>query len=185
MCKRTICLVSVLLLAGSAVASAATQGPVGWWKFDETAGTTAADSVGGNNGTLLAGPTWVAGKMNGGLQLDGTDDYVNLPIGNLINTLSSTTFSVWVNWAGSASGSWQRIFDFGSGTSIYAFLAANRGGTDSPRFAMRSATVGEQIVTAPAALASGWHHMAVAIDSAAMTITLFVDGAPVATGASG
>ena len=106
----------------------ATPGPVGWWKFDETAGTIAADSVGGQNGTLLPadpdgkglGPKWVAGKLDGGLQrrADGTaNDYVHLPIGDLINTLESTTFAVWVNWAGSSGGSWQRIFDFGSGTT--------------------------------------------------------------------
>ncbi len=196
MSKRAICLVAVLLLAGSAVASAATSGPVGWWKFDETSGTTAADSAGKNNGTLLPadpnskglGPHWVTGgEFNGAIEFRGgaggtASDYVQLPIGNLINTLSSATFAVWANWGGSSGGDWQRIFDFGSGTSIYAFLAANRAGTQSPRFAMRSATVGEQTVTAPATLASGWHHLAVTVDSAAMTLTLFLDAAPVATG---
>jgi hypothetical protein len=190
--KRMICLVAALLLAGSAVVSAATPGPVGWWKFDETAGVKAADAVGGRSGDLLPpdpnnkglGPKWVTGKIGGAIEFNGTGAYVQLPIGDLINTLSSSTFAVWVNWAGSSTGSWQRIFDFGSGTSIYAFLAANRSGTQSPRFAMRSATVGEQIVTAPAALGTGWHHLAVAIDSAAMKLTLFVDGAAVASGAT-
>ena len=191
MCKRLICLTMALLLMGPALAGAASPGPVGWWKFDETSGTTAADSVGGRNGTLLPpdpngkglGPKWVPGKMGGGLQFDGgaagtASDYVQLPIGDLINTLESTTFAVWVNWAGSG-GDWQRILDFGSGTSIYAFLSANRGGTASPRFAMRSATVGEQIVTAPATLGTGWHHLAVAINSVTMTMQMYVDGAMV------
>ncbi|MCL5280422.1 MAG: discoidin domain-containing protein [Planctomycetes bacterium] len=184
MCQRLICLTSVLLLAGAAIVSAATPGPVGWWKFDETSGTTAIDSAGGRNGSLLPpdpngkglGPKWVAGKFGGAVELDGSNDYVELPIGDLINTLESTTFAVWVNWAGSSTGSWQRIFDFGSGTSVYAFLAANRSGTQSPRFAMRSATVGEQVVTAPAALGTGWHHLAVAIDSATMTMQMYLDG---------
>ena len=194
MCKKLICLTTVLLLLGPALASAASPGPVGWWKFNETSGTVAADSAGGRNGKLLPadpngqglGPQWVAGKFDGGIRFDGSNDYVELPIGDLINTLESTTFAVWVNWAGSSTGSWQRILDFGSGTTIYAFLAANRSGTQSPRFAMRSATVGEQIVTAPSgALATpGWHHLAVAIDSAAMRLTLFVDGAAVASGAT-
>ncbi len=196
MCKRLICLTSVLLLAGSAVVCAATPGPVGWWKFDETSGTTAVDSVGGRNGTLLPadpdgkglGPKWVPGTMGGGLQVDGgaagtTSDYVQLPIGDLISTLESTTFAVWVNWAGSG-GDWQRILDFGSGTTVYAFLSANRGGTASPRFAMRTATVGEQIVTAPATLGTGWHHLAVAIDSATMTMQMYLDGALVRSAAT-
>src|SRR5512136_1547770 len=131
MSKKMICLVSMLLLAGSAVVSAAAPGPVGWWKFDETSGTVAADSVGGRNGALLPadpngqglGPKWTAGKFDGAINLDGSNDYVQLPIGDLISALESTTFAVWVNWAGSASGSWQRILNFGSATSIYAFLA--------------------------------------------------------------
>ncbi len=196
MCKRLICVTSVLLLAGSAVASAASPGPVGWWKFDETSGTTAADSVGGRNGTLLPadpagqglGPKWVPAKIGGGLQFDGgaagtASDYVQLPIGDLISTLESTTFAVWVNWAGSG-GDWQRILDFGSGTTAYAFLSANRGGTASPRFAIRTATVGEQIVNAPATLGTGWHHLAVAIDSATMTMQMYLDGALVRSAAT-
>ncbi len=191
MCKKLICLTTALLLLGPALASTASPGPVGWWKFNETSGTTTIDSVGGRNGTLLPadpdgkglGPKWVPGKLDGGLQFDGgaagtASDYVQLPIGDLINTLESTTFAVWVNWAGSG-GDWQRILDFGSGTSVYAFLSANRGGTASPRFAMRTATVGEQIVNAPATLGTGWHHLAVAIDSATMTMKMYVDGAMV------
>jgi hypothetical protein len=196
MSKRMIGLVSVLLLAGSAVASAGLD-PVGWWKFDETSGAVAADSVGGRNGTLLPpdpnaaglGPQWVAGKIGGGLRFAGTasGNYVELPIGDLISTLESATFAVWVNWGGSSAGSWQRILDFGSGTNPinYAFLAANRSGTQSPRFAMCSGPlgIGEQTVTAPSGVfGTGWHHLAVSIDSATMKMTLCVDGLAVATG---
>ena len=183
MCKRTICLVSVLLLAGSAVVSAATPGPVGWWKFDETAGTTAADAVGGHNGTLLGGPTWVAGKMNGALQFDGTDDYVDLPIGSLISTLSDITVATWADFS-NAGGAWQRIFDFGSGTGIYMFLCPRVGTNGTIRFAIRTAAVGEQVVNSPATLPSGWHHVAVTIDAATKTIKLYQDAALVGSGAT-
>jgi hypothetical protein len=47
---------------------------------------------------------------------------------------------------------------------------------------MRSATVGEQILTAPAALTTGWHHVAVAIDSTTMTMKLYIDGQTAASG---
>ena len=54
---------------------------VSHWKFDETSGTTAMDSAGSNNGTLLGGPTWVPnGGINGGaLYFDGVDDQVRVP----------------------------------------------------------------------------------------------------------
>jgi YVTN family beta-propeller protein len=46
----------------------------GWWKFDETSGTTAGDVSGnGNNGTVY-GATW----SGGALSFDGVDDYVNV-----------------------------------------------------------------------------------------------------------
>ncbi len=166
--------------------------PVGWWKFDETSGAVAADSAGDRDGTLLPpdpnakglGPQWVAGKIGGGLRFAGTasGNYVDLPIGDLMSTLQSATFAVWVNWAGSG-GDWQRVLDFGSGMATYAFLAANRGGTASPRFAMKNDLIGigEQIVTASATLGTGWHHMAVSIDSATMRLMLCIDGVSVAT----
>ena len=43
----------------------ASTSPVAYLKFDETSGTTAADSSGhGWHGTLVNAPTWVAGKIN-------------------------------------------------------------------------------------------------------------------------
>ena len=51
------------------------------WKLDEMEGIVAEDSAGDNNGTLYGDPTWqpTGGKVNGALQFDGTDDYVNTP----------------------------------------------------------------------------------------------------------
>ncbi|MBT8144227.1 MAG: LamG domain-containing protein, partial [Gammaproteobacteria bacterium] len=56
-------------------------GPIAHWKLDETSGTTAVDSVGGNDGTLInwpASPDWVPGKLNGGLSFDGNNDYIDV-----------------------------------------------------------------------------------------------------------
>ena len=173
---------AVLSVAGSA--ARADVNPVGWWPLDDGAGTAVADVSGNaNHGVVTGNAAWTTGKFDGALSFDGTDDYVTLPIGSLLSTLESTTFTLWANWAGSG-GDWQRIIDFGSGTSTYAFLSANRGGTSSPRFAIRTASVGEQILTAPATLPTGWHHLAVAMDSATMTMTMYLDGMPVVSGAT-
>jgi hypothetical protein len=155
--------------------------PVGWWKLDETAGTVAADSSeNANDGTLLGDPQWVDGKIGGALQLDGAGDYVDLPIGELLSTLSDATVTAWVNWSGTG-GIWQRIFDFGSGTGTYMFLSpSTNAGTF--RFAIRTATVGEQVAQMTPILPTGWHHVAVSIDSATKVITLYLDGARGGTG---
>ena len=52
------------------------------YKFEETSGTTTADSSGvGQTGTLtnMSGAEWTSGKFGGGLSFDGTNDYVNVP----------------------------------------------------------------------------------------------------------
>jgi hypothetical protein len=71
-------------------------GLVGWWKFDETQGNQASDSSGNNlNGSLVGGPKWQpsGGKIDGALELDGNDDYVET---NDTTDLSNWTISVWV-----------------------------------------------------------------------------------------
>ena len=54
MCKKLICLVSLISVLGLCPHLAHGEaGFVGYWKLDESLGTTAADSAGGdNNGTL-------------------------------------------------------------------------------------------------------------------------------------
>jgi hypothetical protein len=50
-----------------------------WWKFDDQAGTTAADSAGDNHAVLKDGPTWVKTERGGALAFDGRDDVVQAP----------------------------------------------------------------------------------------------------------
>lgn len=54
--------------------------PVAYWKFDETSGSIAEDSITIHDGTLTNFPTndsqWVTGYHGGALDFDGTNDYV-------------------------------------------------------------------------------------------------------------
>ena len=51
------------------------------WKLDEKEGTIAKDSIGGYDGTVNGNPLWqpAGGKLVGGLEFDGADDYVSTP----------------------------------------------------------------------------------------------------------
>jgi hypothetical protein len=73
-------LMGVFLVLGLLV-SCADADLVGYWQFDDGAGNIATDKSGnGNNGTLIGGPTWIAGTVGGGaLSFDGTDDMVEIP----------------------------------------------------------------------------------------------------------
>ncbi len=81
-----------------AKSTAPTSGLVGYWKFDEGTGLSAADSSGNNNnGTLINGPTWtIAGKINGGLTFDGVDSYVSVPRTSSLTLNGKWTLAAWV-----------------------------------------------------------------------------------------
>jgi prepilin-type N-terminal cleavage/methylation domain-containing protein len=152
---------------------------VGHWKLDETSGSIAADSSYSNDGTLynMSSPgCWVTGQINNGLDFDGSNDYVSLPIGSVISSLTNCTIAVWVNWDGGSS--WQRIWDFGTGTTRNMFLTSNNGTNGRPRFAITtSGTGGEDQTTAPSALSTGrWYHIAVTIDADNHTHKMYIDG---------
>ncbi len=142
------------------------------------------DTSGKNyNGTIYGTTSYETGYAGQALVLNGGNAYVDLPIGTLLSSLTDITVATHVYFGGGA-GAWQRIFDFGSGTSSYMFLCPRQGTGGNMRFGIRSATVNEQIVNSPGVLPVGWHHVAVAIGSQAKTITLYVDGERIASGAT-
>jgi len=108
MCKKVISLFSLVLVLGLVLpgaANAVSTRLAGWWKLDDGAGTTARDSSNyGNHGTLMNGPQWVAGTINGALQFDGTDDYVDCGNGASLNVTDEITIAVWVKTNDAGNG---------------------------------------------------------------------------------
>jgi fibronectin type 3 domain-containing protein len=162
--------------ANSAEAVAAAAGELRTYlPFNEITGTLATDASGMlQHGTLVNGPTWVPGIVSNAVNLDGTDDHVTLPAG-LVGTLNDFTIAAWVY--PTANNLWARLFDFGTGTDNYMFLAPSNG--TSIRFAIRTPTAGEQQLTSTALATGAWSHVAVTLSG--NTATLYVNGAAVAT----
>jgi hypothetical protein len=77
----------------------------------EGRGAVVADSVGDADGEVLGG---AALSGAGSLELDGIDDYVNLP-NDILGDSSGASLVAWVTWHGGPC--WQRIFDFGRSTA--------------------------------------------------------------------
>jgi hypothetical protein len=72
------------------------SGLAGYWKMDDGSGTSATDSsTNGITGTLTNGPTWTTGQIGGAVDLDGTDDYINL---STTHNYTSQDFSI-SHWA--------------------------------------------------------------------------------------
>lgn len=131
--------------------------------FNEASGVNAADGSGrGNHATLVNGPTRITGKGGNAVDLDGTDDHVNLPA-KVVETLNNFTISTWVHL--DAATTWSRIFDFGSGENAYMFLTPSAGGSNKVRFTITtSGGGGEQFIDGATALPTGtWTHVAVTL----------------------
>ncbi len=149
---------------------------VAWYKFDETSGTSAADSSGnGKTATLAGTTTWVAGRSANAVHLDGSSGYAKLPNGILAN-VNDFTVAAWVKL--DSVPAWSRVFDFGTGTGSYMFLTP-KSGSGTARFAITTGGWStEQQINGTAALPSGaWTHVAVTL--AGNTGTLYVNGAAV------
>ncbi|MEA3226968.1 MAG: hypothetical protein U9Q07_13540, partial [Planctomycetota bacterium] len=82
MSKKLVYTVSVVLMLGlmmSGLAQAGDPSLVGWWKFDEGSGTSAADSSGrGNHGTLEGSAAWDAGNFGNGVYIEGSS-WIEIP----------------------------------------------------------------------------------------------------------
>ncbi|MBN1508515.1 MAG: LamG domain-containing protein, partial [Sedimentisphaerales bacterium] len=130
----------------------------------------------GRNGTAQVGSSFGTGPTGYGkaIVLDGASGYVDLPIGPVVQSLGSATVATWVNWT--STDGLGRIFDFGTGTTANMWMAPNAYG--GLVFAITSNGIaGESRVVAPAALPSGWHHVAVTIDGATSVMWMYLDGA--------
>jgi Concanavalin A-like lectin/glucanases superfamily/F5/8 type C domain len=73
MFKRSFLVLLTLVVLGAAGAVMAQSDPalVGWWKFDEGAGTTATDSSGNGPDIELVDTTWEAGMIGGAVHFHG------------------------------------------------------------------------------------------------------------------
>ena len=174
--RHSLFLVLLLGLLASSVAGAKT---VGWWKFDDATGTTAADSSGnGYNGTINGTPTWVAGQLAGALKLSGSSNYVNcgvIPIAT--NGTGAISACCWLNRA--ASGDHKlasnRQVSNAAGGGFTVTIYNDRMEMDlcdaTSRVLSRDATR----PTIPGI--NTWVHLAWVYDDAANTLKLYVNGA--------
>ena len=149
-------------------------------KFNESSGTTAADASGnGNIASLMSGATWTTGILSNAVHCNGTTNgYLTLPSG-VVNGISDFTASAWVKT--DVSSMWARVFDFGSGTGTYMYLAPV-GGAGTVRYEILSGGVVQQLNSPSAISVGAWHHLAVV--QSGTTGILYVDGVAVTTNSS-
>jgi hypothetical protein len=145
---------------------------VGWWKLDETAGTTAADSSGnGHPGTLMNGPIWVTGQIMGALKFDGVNDYVDCGNNAVFDITQQVTVALWVNPLD--IGNTQDNEWLGKGDHTYC-LKGFRTGNAIEWFVYSAGGWRTAVVDVGTSFNGTWHHVAGTFDGAALK--LYVDG---------
>ena len=74
------------------------NGLVAWWQFEDGTGTIVSDSSGnGNNATFQNGAQWQSGKFGGGVEFDGSNDWVDAGQKTEYQLNDGFTLSAWVN----------------------------------------------------------------------------------------
>lgn len=147
---------------------------VGAWLFDEGGGTTAVDSSGnGYDGTIAGGAEYVDGKFGTAIQLDGTDDWVEIAE---LGKFEQVTIAEWANMTGRV-GEWRAIFtnngwsagwvhhQLYSNNVIGFSIHSNPGGNDKKsNFMLDDSQL------------DVWHHLATVYSAKEGWVRFYVDG---------
>ena len=151
---------------------------VGWWKFDETAGSAAADSSGHKrDGTLNGGLTFdkdsAPGKAGRAVRFDAKDAVIEVKDYKGIGGTQPRTVAAWIKTA-SAQGeivSWGKR-DFGQLFTL-GYIRGRVGVTPHGGYLYMNAETHDD----------KWHHVAVVVQQAELPnlhddVKLYLDGAP-------
>jgi hypothetical protein len=194
--KILFALVFGIFLMG--MVSAVDTGLVAHYKLnDNTTTTTVIDSVGNYNGALTnalnTSGSSITGKINGALNFDGINDYVNLmnagSLSNFAKNYSNYSFSVWVKTSDlPSSGNFDIINKYYNHTNGYrAFSLLILNGLNQVYYCEYGKDTGGtyriKCLISPTVLANNtWYHMAVVGNST--NTTFYLNGAYNAQGES-
>jgi len=150
------------------------------YAFDEGAGTTAADASGhGLTGTLTYGPTWTIGKHGTAVNLDGSDDYVNLGNPTALQITGSMTISAWI-YSAAFPGDDAAIVSKRSSTSIgYQLDTTVDRGSRTVGFKLSTNSGGEMSRYGATVLqTNSWYHVTGVYNATARTLDVYLNGQP-------
>jgi uncharacterized protein len=172
-------------------AGSLSQGLLLYYPCEQASGTSLPDLSGNNRNATLAssgtggsaGYSFGVGKVGKALSLSSASDaHVVLPPG-LLAGACEVTVTAWVFL--NRQSSWQRIWTFSPGGSVYMFLTTNNDATGAVRtgITLNANNADQQSVDGPAELPTRiWKHLAVVLGPAGLA--LYIDGVETAASAS-
>jgi Concanavalin A-like lectin/glucanases superfamily/PEP-CTERM motif len=171
-----VCVLAIALITNVAQAQDITTGLIAHWKLDETSGTTAYDSAGSNDGTLVGSPAWGPGKVDGALDFPGGTHYVDCGNDTSLDITGSRSVAAWIkidNWASALdpTDSWDAIVSKGDAEGNFDLLRNRLA--DAMAFYVAGATA----VRGSIPVKDGQWHLAVGVyDNPAGLVSLYIDG---------
>ena len=153
---------------------------IGYWTFDESSGTTAANSGTGTglDGTLIGDATFVSGGVFGNaVQLDGAGDYIDIINEVIVDGASSYSVSAWFR-PDNIGATRQTIFETSQNWAISTELGA---GSNNLTYRIETDGTSASNQTTIVPTANNWHHLYVTYDQTLGETHLYVNGAEVTT----
>jgi hypothetical protein len=150
------------------------------WKFDESSGSTAADSSGnGNDGTLynMNDSDWVSGQWGNALDFDGSNDYISVSDDSSMDFgTGSFSISLWVI-ATNYNNQSMMIINGSSGGGYSGKRYSFRYDDDDVIFVVDDNINKTRVATTSNFLHGGeWHHVVAVRDRSADKMRIYVDG---------
>ncbi len=169
-----------LLAAGDDDCATPPPNMVGWWPFDEFAGgSTAEDTVQGNDGIYVSSPTPDFGKVGGGITVNtwSGNHHVEIPHHPDYN-FGTGDFSIdaWVQANGlgpflskfDGNIGWELKIELIANLNLFVTVEGSGGGFTNQHC---GTLPGSQI----------WYHIAVTVDRSTDEVRCFIDGVPIGT----
>ncbi|MGB5538984.1 MAG: DNRLRE domain-containing protein, partial [Gammaproteobacteria bacterium] len=169
---------------GAGAGTGGPTGPVAHWKLDDGTGTTAVDSVGGHDGTLLNGPAWVGGQIGDALHFDGSNDRVDA--GTFDVNGSGLTLMGWFNADALPATTDPRIISKASSTAEadawWQLSILTTGTTRNIRLRTKAGGTTSTLIDSSTNLGAGaWYFAVGTYDAATGEMKLYLNGIEVAS----
>ncbi len=157
--------------------------PIAYFRFEEGAGATVGDCVGGHNGSISAGVTWAAGRIGAGSLAFG-GGMVTLADDAVLKLTGAMTVTAWVTV--DSFGASPRVVSKGGGAGSRGWeLNFESDGTARFRVSIDGTdATGGAAAVAPAPGVGQWMHLA-GVYEPSTAVRLYINGVEVATTTTG